>query len=253
MFVVKSMILFLFDVDGTLTLPRKTITQEMKEFLQRVKSVKGVKLGVVGGSDLHKIREQLGSDVLDRFDYVFSENGLEAYRDGALIDSTSLKSKYSEPQLQRFINFCLHYVADLNIPVKRGTFVEFRTGMINVSPIGRNCCQHERDHFEHYDKSEGIREKFVQTLKHEFADMDLQFSIGGQISFDVFPKGWDKTFCLQHLMNEGFSAIHFFGDKTHPGGNDHEIFMDERTIGHTVTSPDHTRRLVESIIEASSD
>jgi hypothetical protein len=34
----------------------------------------------------------------------------------------------------------------------RGTFVEFRSGMINVSPIGRNCSQEERDEFEKYDK-----------------------------------------------------------------------------------------------------
>ena len=34
----------------------------------------------------------------------------------------------------------------------RGTFIEFRSGMINVSPIGRNCSQEERDEFEKYDK-----------------------------------------------------------------------------------------------------
>lgn len=34
----------------------------------------------------------------------------------------------------------------------RGTFIEFRSGMLNVSPIGRNCSQEERDEFERYDK-----------------------------------------------------------------------------------------------------
>ena len=34
----------------------------------------------------------------------------------------------------------------------RGTFVEFRSGLINISPIGRNCSQEERDEFEKYDK-----------------------------------------------------------------------------------------------------
>ena len=33
------------------------------------------------------------------------------------------------------------YLSTLDIPVKRGTFVEFRNGMINVCPIGRNCSQ----------------------------------------------------------------------------------------------------------------
>lgn len=37
-----------------------------------------------------------------------------------------------------------------------------------------------------------------------------------QISFDVFPIGWDKTYCLQHVKKLGnFSKIHFYGDKTY--------------------------------------
>ncbi len=61
------------------------------------------------------------------------------------------------PLRQELINFCLHYIADLDLPVKRGTFIEFRNGMLNVSPIGRNCSQEERDEFERYDHGAGVR------------------------------------------------------------------------------------------------
>lgn len=50
-----------------------------------------------------------------------------------------------------------------------------------------------------------------------------------QISFDVFPKGWDKTFCLRYLPEADFDEIHFFGDKTFEGGNDFELFSSPRT------------------------
>lgn len=40
---------------------------------------------------------------------------------------------------------------------QRGTFIEFRNGMLNVSPIGRNCSQEERDEFERFDKGAGVR------------------------------------------------------------------------------------------------
>ncbi|GMP61552.1 hypothetical protein CsSME_00023971 [Camellia sinensis var. sinensis] len=135
-----------------------------------------------------------------------------------------------------FINFTLHYIANLDIPIKRGTFIEFRSGMLNVSPIGRNCSQEERDEFEKYDKN--IRPKMVSVLHKKFAHLNLTFSTGGQISFDVFPQGWDKTYCLRYL--DDFSEIHFFGDKTYKGGNDFEIYDSERTMGHTVTSPEDT-------------
>lgn len=95
--------------------------------------------------------------VLEAYDYVFSENGLVAHKDGKQLAVQSLKAHLGEDKLKAFINFVLHYIADLDIPVKRGTFIEFRNGMLNVSPIGRNCSQEERDEFERYDKEAGVR------------------------------------------------------------------------------------------------
>lgn len=230
--------LVLFDVDGTLTVPRKEADKVMLDFLQDLRKVAPV--GIVGGSDLSKIAEQLGKNVITDYDYVFSENGLVAYKEGALIAEQSLKAFLGEEKLKEFINFVLHYIADLDIPIKRGTFVEFRKGMLNVSPIGRNCSQEERDEYERYDKEKNIRATMVATLQQKFAHLGLTYSVGGQISFDVFPTGWDKTFCLQYVEKD-FEEIHFFGDKTYQGGNDFEIFSSEKTVGHTVTSPEDTR------------
>lgn len=204
-----------------------------------------VDVGIVGGSDAAKIAEQLGASAAQDYDYVFSENGLMAHKDGKLLDKQSLRTHLGEAKLQALINFILHYVADLDIPIKRGTFVEFRNGMLNVSPIGRNCSQEERDAFEAYDKDANVRAKMVQVLQQKFHDYDLTYSIGGQISFDVFPRGWDKTFCLRYL--DEYEEIHFFGDKTYPGGNDYEIYVSERTHGHTVTSPEDTIAQVKEI------
>ncbi|KAG2423113.1 hypothetical protein HXX76_002337 [Chlamydomonas incerta] len=236
-------VIALFDVDGTLTAPRKVATKEMLDFMQELR--KKVKVGIVGGSDLHKIAEQLGDGLLTQYDYVFAENGLVAYKEGKELAIQSLKTFLGEDKLKEFINFVLHYIADLDIPIKRGTFVEFRNGMLNVSPIGRNCSQSERDEFEKYDEKAGVRKAFVEVLKAKFAHLGLTYSIGGQISFDVFPQGWDKTYCLQFLKE--FDEIHFFGDKTYKGGNDYEIFESERTQGHTVTSPDDTRKQCTAI------
>lgn len=238
-------VICLFDVDGTLTKPRNKVTPEVLAFVECLRGV--CTLGVVGGSDLTKIKEQLGDDAPGRFDYMFSENGLRAEKGGALIAEQSIVKHLGEANLQRFINFVLHYLADLVIPVKRGTFIEFRNGMINVSPVGRNCSQAERDAFEKFDAGAGVRTKMVEVLQREFADLNLTYSIGGQISFDVFPAGWDKTFCLQFVEADGFKEIHFFGDKTYKGGNDYEIFESPKTIGHAVTSPEDMMEQVRAL------
>jgi phosphomannomutase len=123
--------------------------------------------------------------------------------------------------------------------------------MMNISPIGRNCSREERNDYEVYDLEHKIREKMVAAMKTEFADLNLTFSIGGQISFDCFPAGWDKTYCLNFIKAEDFDEIHFFGDKTFEGGNDYEIFEHERTIGHTVTSPDDTKQQCTQLFMSS--
>lgn len=101
-----------------------------------------------------------------------------------------------------------------------------------------------------YIQVHNVRSKMVSILREKFAHLNLTFSIGGQISFDVsscnlfgasfilqipyyesviksglikkelenvlyqvFPQGWDKTYCLKYL--DEFSEIHFFGDKTY--------------------------------------
>ena len=66
--------------------------------------------------------------------------------------------------MKKLINFSLKYIADLDIPVKRGTFLEYRNGMMNISPIGRNCSKDERNAFEEYDKTANIRTNFVLAL-----------------------------------------------------------------------------------------
>ena len=208
-------VLALFDVDGTLTAPRKKATNEMLEFMQALRKVRHAGIGrwhenlvegvqtqvddllinkpvpsvstslwvswvdltckrlpsswvtTVSASSFSAInilasQTQLttvtvAAAVLTEFDYVFSENGLVAHKAGALIARQSLKDHIGEQKLKELVNFVLHYIADLDIPIKRGTFIEFRSGMLNVSPIGRNCSQVERDEFEKYDETAGVR------------------------------------------------------------------------------------------------
>merc|ERR1711879_962842 len=139
----------LFDVDGTLVKPMGRVTPEMAVFLEDLRKI--LPTAIVGGSNFDKQRYQIGEDVLSRFDYVFSENGLVAFKDGQPLGIESIKTK---------------------------------------------------------------------------------FSIGGEISFDVFPAGWDKTHCLKYLQE--YDEIYFYGDKTLPGGNDYEIFSHPDVVGNTV-------------------
>lgn len=195
----RDEILLLFDVDGTLTPARKSIEKDFEDFLYSKVKAKAT-IGVVSGSDLSKIKEQLNGDrLVNDFDYVFPENGLVYIKNGQQLDQQSIQKHLGEANIKRLINFCLHYIADLDIPIKRGTFIDFRNGMINICPIGRQCSYEERLVFNKYDNEHKVRINMIEALKKEFADVDITFSIGGQISVDAFPNGWDKSYCLQYF------------------------------------------------------
>ncbi len=245
----RGRILLLFDVDGTLTPHRKSIPPPVQSFLLD-EVLPRVSVGLVSGSDRAKLAEQMNGDqVLDSVDFVFSENGLVAHeRGGKLLGKQSIAEFVGEANIQKVINFALRYMSDMELPAKRGNFVEFRAGLVNLCPVGRSCTQAHRDDFAKMDKELGLRKKFQKALQSEFPDSGLQFAIGGQISIDVFPVGWDKRFCLRYVEDQAFQEIHFFGDRTEEGGNDHEIFEDPRTIGHAVTSPEDTVRQVKQVL-----
>ena len=80
----KPRTIALFDVDGTLTIPRGEITPEMKEFMLELS--KKITVGIVGGSDLPKQEEQLGEGIAKVFPWNFSQNGLVAYKNGELLE-----------------------------------------------------------------------------------------------------------------------------------------------------------------------
>ena len=136
----NNKILVLFDVDGTLTEPREEASDEMKSFLFELR--KHVVTGIVGGSDLPKQQEQVGKNVVNEVDYSFSENGLVAYHNGVLIGKQSIATHLGEENLKEVIKFALHYIADLDIPVKRFVIFEYLFIINELFPYMYNVILH---------------------------------------------------------------------------------------------------------------
>jgi phosphomannomutase len=112
----KPRIIALFDVDGTLTVPRGEITEDMMSFMQKLGEK--VMVGIVGGSDLPKQEEQLGKGVVNLFPYNFSQNGLVAYKNGELIEVQTIAKFLGEDNVKRIVNWTMKYLAEVDIPVK---------------------------------------------------------------------------------------------------------------------------------------
>jgi phosphomannomutase len=250
--VDKKKCIFLFDMDGTLTKATCKCDISVARVLEKLK--KYVNIGIVSGSSLDTITYQFQPNnssltVYDIADYIFSQNGTVARFHGTCLgEDFNIQSHLGESQLQELLNFILRYIADLSIPIKRGTFIQLRTAMINISPIGRDCSLKEREAFFEYDKIHHVRLTLIQHLEKNFKHLNLRFAVGGQISIDCYPIGWDKSFCLRHLSD--YDSIYFFGDKTSLGGNDYEIYNHPNVIGQTVKSPEDTVHHLEKFLNS---
>jgi len=240
---MKSLILF--DLDGTLAESTQKVSHDMKYLLKQLK--RKYELALVGGSAFDQHCRQIGDDIFIIFDYIFSENGIMAYHKGELIHSNDIRDVILEETMQSLINFVLRYIADLELPKKRGKFIDFRRGLLYITPMGSNCSLNERKEFIEFDKENHIRTNMITELVDRFGDV-FEIKLGGQIGLGVYPKGWDKTYCLQHLNLAKYPEIHFFGDRTEPDGNDYCLYVHPRIIGRSVDSPEDTIILIKNLL-----
>lgn len=60
-----------------------------------------------------------GGLVTDDFDFCFAENGLTAIKLGNVLESQSFIAFLGEEKYKKLVRFLLHYIADMDIPIKR--------------------------------------------------------------------------------------------------------------------------------------
>ena len=77
----QKRVIALFDVDNTLTPARQQIRPEMLATIAKIRA-KGIAFGIVSGSDIAKVREQMTVEMASDADWCFAENGLDASRKG---------------------------------------------------------------------------------------------------------------------------------------------------------------------------
>lgn len=243
--------LLLFDIDNTLTAPLQPMSDKMVAELQRLKA-KGYSLSLVGGSSPDMISKQLESQ-LSLFKYIAAENGAQVFHEGIPIMETTLGKIIGMDNVFQLIIQINNHLKDLKLPFIKSNQIDIRIATVNVAPCGRDCSLEERAAFAAYDAEHQVRKKLIEALQPTLDRMNLRALLGGQISFDIGPKGFDKTMCLQCVRYSHFpdtrlkyKNIHFFGDKTDPGGNDYELYNHHEVIGHSVENPNHLLMILKT-------
>ena len=249
----------LFDLDGTLSESREKIGQEIPDLLESLSDEYAI--GIVSGSGIDFISEQISDAFSEKFMsqlIIMPCNGTKRYQwkdgeyvcvfDSDMVDEVG-RVEYSD-LLSRLLREQYKFMMDTHISLDcTGTFFDYRGSMLNWSPMGRNGNKETRRTFVKFDRENNYRFEVIEDLKKytNSQRIKVEIKLGGDTSFDIFPVGWDKTFCLRHL-DSSIEDIRFFGDRCFPGGNDYEI---SRVVkkSHQVSGPDETSRILRTILE----
>ena len=201
--------IYLFDIDGTLTPSRLRIDPEFEQFF--LQWMKDKEVIFVTGSDKEKTIEQVGEKIWTNASRIYQSCGNAVYQGGQLIHKNQFDLN---PELKKLL---LEFVKYSDCPEQFDNHIEERIGLINFSTVGRSCPQEARDEYYDWDCRNKERETFCKIIEDKFPE--LEATVGGQISIDIYPKGQNKAQVLDDLIG----PITFFGDKCEPGGNDYPI------------------------------
>ncbi len=236
----------LFDIDGTLTIPRQPLGAEMAEALKAI----NIPWHVAAGSNLDLVIPQFLQPLWDfrcRRDFeAFVSNGSAHYRcpfsETFSIDEILLfdfeehlgSGSFSLllQELESVLNDSRFALPDTVSVI--GDQIKNRGSMVNCTPIGRpakaaldEAALNNRAAFVAFDKETNYRRRVIEHLNQRLADLisekNLRIMLGGETSFDLVIAGQDKTNAVTTLNREGVERIIFFGDALFPGGNDSVI------------------------------
>ena len=256
----------LFDMDGTLTEPRKNMLTSMCNALSKLQK-NGFVVGIVSGSDLDYIIEQcelildipgLDYDMLD----IYPCNGTKHYKIGDYGNpvkqyENEMKDFLIKGRYQKLVYELSNILGDLTVDPNlvesmplTGNFINMRGSMINFCPIGRNASQEDRKVWCTLDNEYSIRKSILEKLNFAFPEGDITFKLGGDTSIDIFPTGWDKTYVLKNFKDE--ETIWFIGDRCQKLGNDKELYdaIKLRNDGESFETlgPNKTIEIINKII-----
>jgi phosphomannomutase len=237
----ENKICYIFDVDGTLTEPRREISKEHKDFFLSWSENK--QLFISTGSDFAKTKEQLGEEVLEKFKLIFCCMGNEARKsDASIIRKVNfMPSREVLADLEDFLEFSA-------FPYRTNTHFEPRSGMLNFSIVGRGATQEQRREYSDWDKSHSERTKIANFINKKYPEIEA--SVGGSISIDIIEKGNDKGQVINYLENMGAKKVAFVGDRCFPGGNDYGMVRELKKSKlafewYNVFGPNETFKLIK--------
>ena len=217
--IPKGMI-YIFDVDGTLTPSRGTMDREFAKFFY--KFVEENEVYIITGSDRYKTLQQIPAEIYNLCIKVYQCSGNHVWQGNKELH----RSDWKLPDEHH--KWLLGELNDSGFYKKTGDHFDQRIGLLNFSILGRKGNIEDRAMYkqwdEHKKEREGIAKRFNERwYAQEWWDISADLvvaTVAGETGIDITPHMMGKE---QIVKNFDATKVIYFGDKTMPGGNDYSI------------------------------
>ena len=210
--------LIAFDLDGTLTQHKSTLSDEMRSTLDTLRA-SGRQLLMVGAGACRRIFNQMGAypiDILGNYGLQYAEYD-EAAKDLKFVFDERLPCD-RESVLKRASAFREKH----GLTNFAGDSIEFHdSGVVTFAILGTKAVQADKLAF---DPDRVKRRAIYAEVCALFPDYKV--FIGGSSSFDMAPAPYDKAYALSLLCEKrGLTKeeVLYVGDDYGPGGNDESV------------------------------
>jgi len=228
---------FIFDVDGTLTPSRGKIDPDFKAWFNTFCLVNEVYL--VSGSDKSKTVEQITEPTFDLCKRVYNCSGSEVWEGKKLVRKREWKPNQ---ELIQLLKDCLD---KSDFALRTGNHIEYRTGCLNFSVVGRNATSLQRKEYIKYDSLYNERKLIAKHINSLYDDITA--TVGGETGIDIHPAGYDKSQIMLDFWID--DNVIFFGDKMDPDGNDYPLKIANLSgTNHYVSDWRHTWELLRDYV-----
>ena len=252
--------LFLFDMDGTITPARKRMDYNMVSHLSFLQK-NGWDIGIITGSDMNYVKQQCNilfdlSPVDCSAIHFLPCNGTKYYKNFKKVWEYSMVEELGMKvikDLMKTLLYCQQNLIGLypEVPLT-GNFIQMRGPVLNWCPIGRNASDEQRKEWVKLDNKRHVRETFLLDLREKIEKEKITVKLGGETSFDIYPKGWNKTFPIEKIPFTAYNKVYFAGDRCFENGNDEELFnlLQEKKdcMSFSVAGPKETIKLIKETI-----
>ena len=174
---------YIFDVDGVLALPNQPIEPHFMRMFEHWMLKKDVY--ICTNNTYQNIMPRLGRRIIDNCQAVFTSGGNSIWKENKEHVVSNWRPSYE------LISFLESLLKMSDFKTRSGPNIEYRTGLINFSLVGKTASEDEIKRYQQWDKISKEKKTFAESIKKAFPNLGICF--GSDTSIDISESCYDKA------------------------------------------------------------